>query len=222
MDAGAVQALVVVLGDPLPVRRRPRSELAGALERGEPVAIEVLEQVADVLVDLGRLAGEVDQHQAADDGEPDRRSGPSRRSRSPRPRPCAAPPAARRRGRRTRRGRDSAGACGPCPRSPRRCRAPRWRQTLRKARGRPSSPPITTTLSAPSSRITNLPGSSTAETWPTQTQPRKMLSSSHSSTAVIGEGGRAAASSPARPAAGVRATSRGSRGRVLGVGSAAH
>ena len=43
-------------------------------------------------------------------------------------------------------------------------RAPRWRQTLRKARGVPSSPPMITTLSVPSSRTMNLPGSSTAET----------------------------------------------------------
>ena len=42
---------------------------------------------------------------------------------------------------------------------------------------------MTTTLSAPSSRIRNLPGSSTAETWPTQIQPRKIWSISQSSTA---------------------------------------
>ena len=70
VHAGAVQALVVVLGDPLPVRHHLVVALAGALELGEPVAVEVLDQVADVLVGVRRLAGEVDQHQAADDGEP--------------------------------------------------------------------------------------------------------------------------------------------------------
>ena len=69
-----------------------------------------------------------------------------------------------------------------------------------------------TTLSVPSSRVTNLPGSSTAEMWAAQIQPRKSWSSSQSSTSwsTKAAGGSIDARSTGRC---VSATSRGSRGR---------
>ena len=71
MDAGAVQALVVVLGDPLPVRLHLVCGVAGPPQLGEAVAVEVLDQLAYVVGGVGRLAGEIDQHQPADDREAD-------------------------------------------------------------------------------------------------------------------------------------------------------
>ena len=73
-----MQALVVVLRDPFPVRRDLVEALAGALEGAGPVALEVPGEVADVLVGVGCLAGEVDQDEAADDREPDRDQAPAR------------------------------------------------------------------------------------------------------------------------------------------------
>ena len=50
-------------------------------------------------------------------------------------------------------------------------RAPRWRQTLWKPRGRPSSSPTKSRFSPPICRVTNAPRSPTIESWPTHTQP---------------------------------------------------
>ena len=55
-------------------------------------------------------------------------------------------------------------------------RAPRWRQTLRKARGRAVLAADRRRRCRRRSRASaSLPGSATAEAWPTQTQPRKSV-----------------------------------------------
>src|SRR4029453_6640635 len=63
MDAWAMEALVVVLDDPLPVRGDDVVHLAGTAELGGAIALQVLEQVADVLGGIGRVTPEVDQQQ---------------------------------------------------------------------------------------------------------------------------------------------------------------
>ena len=78
MDAGAVQALAVVLGDRLPVGRDLIGGLAGATERLDAVALQVSGELAGVVADVGRLAAQVYQDQAPDGGHPHRHQAPAR------------------------------------------------------------------------------------------------------------------------------------------------
>ena len=77
MDAGAVQALVVVLGDRLPVGLDVVDDLRAALQLAGAVAGQQRGEVADVLGRRRRLAGEVEQDEPVDDREADRASGRS-------------------------------------------------------------------------------------------------------------------------------------------------
>ncbi len=115
MDPRAVQALVVVLGDALPVRGDVVDDPAGGLQLAEPVALEHRRRARRrARRDRGRR-----RSGRSGAGRRRRRCGPRAGRctpcRSSRPRPCAARRRAIRRGRRTRRGRGTGCAGGRCP-----------------------------------------------------------------------------------------------------------
>jgi hypothetical protein len=68
MNARAVQALAVVLGDGLPVGVDAVDDPPGAGQVAQPVARQVRRELADVLVGCRGAAREIDEHEALDDG----------------------------------------------------------------------------------------------------------------------------------------------------------
>ena len=132
---------------------------------------------------------------------------------------CGRGPQLARRGRRTRRGRGTGARLRTLPSVSSTRRAPRWRQTLRKARGRPSSPPIdddAVVADLAHQELARLVDRGDVADADPAAEDVLDLPLEHR---LDRRRPPAAASSPARPAAGSRSTSRGSRQAVRFVRS---